>query len=157
MEMREGKNSVDRQRGYRGNLRSKVYGIYSRFLRAATFAPSPLIFGTAVFVTANLVESYGRFSGQGNIQYHRQSRGSVCELGDHLSWAVNAAITKVEYRGKQVLAISLTKLITGCRSSTRLEKTERGATGKTSLASRASGSIMPALNLGSPFSIFRFR
>jgi hypothetical protein len=157
MEMREGKNSTDMQRRYRGNLRSKVYGIYSRFPRAATLAPSPLIFGTAVFVSANRVEGYGRFSGQGNIQYRRQSRGPVCELGERLSWAVNAAITKVEYMGKPVLAISLSKLITGCNSSTGLEKTERGATGKTSLASHASRSIMPALNLRWPFSIFRFR
>lgn len=156
MEMREGKNLADMQRRCRGSLRSKVYGIYSRFPRAATFAPSPLIFGTAVFVSRNLVEGYGRFSGQGNIHYRRQSRGSVRELGEHLSWAVNVATTKVEYMGKQVLAISLTKLITGCSSSTGL-KTERGATGKTSLASHASRSIMPALNLGSPFSIFRFR
>jgi four helix bundle protein len=157
MEMREGKNSADMPRRYRGNLRSQVYGIYSRFPRTATLAPSSLILGTAVFVSANLVEGYGRFSGQGNIQYRRQSRESVCELGEHLSWAVNAAITKGEYMGKQVLAISLTKLITGCSSSTGLKKTERRATGKTSLASHASRSIMPALNLGSPFSIFRFR
>jgi hypothetical protein len=33
-----------------------------------------VICGTAVSVSANRAEGYGRFSGQGNIPYGRQSR-----------------------------------------------------------------------------------
>lgn len=40
-------------------------------------------------VTANIAEGYGRFHYQENIQYSRQARGSLYELIDHLSCAVD--------------------------------------------------------------------
>ncbi len=38
----------------------------------------------AVSITANIAEGYGRFNYQESIQYYRISRGSLCELKDHL-------------------------------------------------------------------------
>lgn len=38
-------------------------------------------------VTANIAEGYGRFHYQENIQYCRQSRGSLTEIQDHLTVA----------------------------------------------------------------------
>ncbi len=40
-------------------------------------------------VTANIAEGYGRFHYQENIQYCRQARGSLYELMDHLSVALD--------------------------------------------------------------------
>lgn len=40
-------------------------------------------------VTANIAEGYGRFHYQENIQFCRQARGSLYELLDHLSCAVD--------------------------------------------------------------------
>jgi four helix bundle protein len=40
-------------------------------------------------VTANIAEGYGRYHYQENIQYCRQSRGSLFELIDHLSVALD--------------------------------------------------------------------
>ena len=38
----------------------------------------------AVSITANIAEGYGRFHYQENIQFCRQSRGSLYELKDHI-------------------------------------------------------------------------
>lgn len=40
-------------------------------------------------VTANIAEGYGRFHYQENIQFCRQARGSLYELLDHLSCALD--------------------------------------------------------------------
>lgn len=40
-------------------------------------------------VTANIAEGYGRFHYQENVQYCRHSRGSLTELQDHLSVAID--------------------------------------------------------------------
>jgi four helix bundle protein len=40
-------------------------------------------------VTANIAEGYGRYHYQENIQYCRQSRGSLFELTDHLTVALD--------------------------------------------------------------------
>jgi four helix bundle protein len=40
-------------------------------------------------VTANIAEGYGRYHYQENIQYCRQARGSLYELVDHLSVAID--------------------------------------------------------------------
>ncbi len=40
-------------------------------------------------VTANIAEGYGRFHYQENIQFCRQSRGSLFEIVDHLTVALD--------------------------------------------------------------------
>jgi len=40
-------------------------------------------------VTANIAEGYGRFHYQENIQFNRQARGSLYELVDHLTVALD--------------------------------------------------------------------
>ena len=40
-------------------------------------------------VTANIAEGYGRFHYQENVQFCRQSRGSLTELQDHLTVALD--------------------------------------------------------------------
>lgn len=59
-------------------------------------------------VTANISEGYGRFHYQENIQFCRQARGSLYELLDHLSCAVDEEY----FTQKEVENIN--KEITGC-------------------------------------------
>ena len=51
-------------------------------------------------VTANIAEGYGRYHYQENIQFCRQSRGSLTELQDHLTVAVDEGYieTEVEFK-----------------------------------------------------------
>ena len=51
-------------------------------------------------VTANIAEGYGRFHFQENIQYCRQSRGSLTELQDHLTVALDEKYTSNELEQK---------------------------------------------------------
>jgi len=82
----------------------------------------------AVSVTANLAEGYGRFSYQENIQFCRQSRGSVYELRDHLTTALDAGyITPDEYKENDLRAVSVVKLINGYIRATRLRKLQADA------------------------------
>ncbi len=82
----------------------------------------------AVSVTANLAEGYGRFSYQENMQFCRQSRGSLYELRDHLTTALDAGyITQEEYTRYDGQAISVAKLINGYIRATRLRQQSGGS------------------------------
>jgi four helix bundle protein len=112
------------------NLRGKAYAICNRFPKAETFALSSQMRRAAISVGANIAEGYGRFSYQQNIQYCRQSRGSVYELRDHLTGALDAGyIAQSEYAEIDALAVSVTKLINGYIRSTRSKKQKAGASG----------------------------
>jgi four helix bundle protein len=50
-------------------------------------------------VTANIAEGFGRYHYQENIQYCRQSRGSLCESLEHMIAAFDN-----EYISKEILA-----------------------------------------------------
>lgn len=47
-------------------------------------------------VTANIAEGYGRYHYQENIQFCRQSRGSLFEIVDHLTVALDEGYLKKE-------------------------------------------------------------
>jgi len=46
--------------------------------------------------TANIAEGYGRFHYQENIQFCRQARGSLFEIFDHLTVALDEGYIKIE-------------------------------------------------------------
>jgi four helix bundle protein len=74
-------------------------------------------------VTANSAEGFGRYSYQENIQFCRQSRGSVYELRDYFTTALDAGyITKEQYAVLDRQAISVIKLINGYIRSTKERK-----------------------------------
>jgi four helix bundle protein len=80
----------------------------------------------AVSVSANIAEGYGRFSYQENIQYCRQSRGSVYELREHLTSAFDAGyITQSEYAEIAALAVNNAYM-----RSTRSKKQKSEASGE---------------------------
>lgn len=79
-------------------------------------------------MTANLAEGYGRFSYQENIQFCRQSRGSVYELRDHLTTALDAGyITPDKYKDNDLQAVSVVRLINGYIRATRQRKLQADA------------------------------
>ncbi len=74
-------------------------------------------------MTANIAEGYGRYSYQENIQFCRQSRGSIYELRDHFTTALDAGyITKEQYAVLDHQGISVIKLINGYVRSTKDRK-----------------------------------
>ena len=94
-----------------GFPKNETFGLVSQFRRAA------------VSVTANIAEGFGRFSYQENIQFCRQSRGSVYELRDHFTTALDAGyLTKEQYSGLERRPVSVIKLINGYIRSTKERK-----------------------------------
>ncbi len=61
-------------------LRTEMYRLTKTFPAEERFGLASQMRRAAVSVTANLAEGYGRFSYQENMQFCRQSRGSVFEL-----------------------------------------------------------------------------
>lgn len=79
----------------------------------------------AVSVTANLAEGYGRFSYQENMQFCRQSRGSVYELRDHFTTALDAGyLSREKYEELESLAMQVIRLLNGyIRKTKELKET----------------------------------
>ena len=104
-------------------LRVESYRVCRGFPRDETFGLASQIRRAAVSVTANIAEGFGRYSYQENIQFCRQSRGSVYELRDHFTTALDAAyISKEQYSVLDHQAILVIKLINGYIRSTRERK-----------------------------------
>ena len=65
-------------------------------------------------VTANIAEGYGRFYFKENIQFCRQARGSLFELIDHLTVALDEGyINNIEYIRIRNECYSLVKMLNG--------------------------------------------
>jgi len=104
-------------------LRKSVYLACTGFPKKETFDLGSQMRRAAVSATANLAEDYGRYSYQENMQFCRQSRGSVYELRDHLTTALDAGyITPEQYRQYDQQAIGVIKLINGYIRATKLRK-----------------------------------
>lgn len=99
---------------------NECYKLCHGFPKQENFELSSQMRRAAVSITANLAEGFGRFSYQENIQFCRQSRGSVYELRDHLTTALDAGyITPEEYKGHDLQALSVIKLINGYVRATK--------------------------------------
>jgi four helix bundle protein len=60
------------------------------------------------------------YSYQENLQFCRQSRGSLCELRDHLTTALDAGyIPKERYEELEAMAISAIRLVNGYMRATK--------------------------------------
>jgi four helix bundle protein len=101
-------------------FRRNIYLVCRGFPKLETFELGSQMRREAVSVTASLAEGYGRFSYQENIQFCRQSRGSVYEIRDHLTTALDAGyITPEQYKQFDLQAISVIKLINGYLRATK--------------------------------------
>ena len=65
-------------------LRVEIYGIIKELPSEERFDLGSQMRKAAVSCTANIAEGHGRFHFQENIQFCRQSRGSMYETQDHL-------------------------------------------------------------------------
>ena len=70
-------------------LRSKVSSLVRRFPRSEQYRLVDQLLRASRSVTANIAEGYGRYHYQENIQFCRQARGSLYELIDHFSVALD--------------------------------------------------------------------
>ena len=71
-------------------LRRTVYTITERFPSEEKYVLVNQLRRAAVSITANIAEGFGRYSYRENIQFCRQARGSVFEVRDHLTSALDA-------------------------------------------------------------------
>jgi four helix bundle protein len=109
-------------------LRKNVYLVCRGFPKQETFELGSQMRRATVSITANLAEGYGRFSYQENIQFCRQSRGSVYEIRDHQTTALDAEyITPEQYKQLDLEAISVIKLINGYLRATKQRQIQSGA------------------------------
>lgn len=65
-------------------LRKGIYKVTKSFPKDEQHVLIPQMRRAAISSTANIAEGYGRFHYQENIQFCRQSRGSLFETIDHL-------------------------------------------------------------------------
>ena len=110
-------------------LRKHLFNIVRGFPQEEKYGLSSQIKRAASSVTANLAEGYGRFSYQENIQFCRQSRGSLYELRDHLTTALDAGyIAPEKYKELEAAAISAIRLVNGYIRATKDLKDSLGST-----------------------------
>jgi four helix bundle protein len=108
-------------------LRRDVYAVCKAFPKDETYGLTSQIKRAASSVTANIAEGFGRFSYQENIQFCRQSRGSVYEVRDHLFTAADEGFLSKEKLGElDAKAISVIKLLNGYIRATTLRKNAKG-------------------------------
>jgi four helix bundle protein len=69
-------------------IRVSIWQLHKRFPPEEKYKLSDQIVRASRSATACIAEGYGRFHYQENIQYCRQSRGSLYELIDHLLVAI---------------------------------------------------------------------
>jgi four helix bundle protein len=70
-------------------LRKEIAQLVKRFPTDEKYKLTDQMIRAVRSVTANIAEGYGRFHYQENIQFCRISRGSLTELQDHLTVAVD--------------------------------------------------------------------
>ncbi|MFC1892057.1 four helix bundle protein [Thermodesulfobacteriota bacterium] len=68
-------------------IRNKIWNLCKRFPGEEKYRLSDQMIRASRSSTANIGEGYGRYHFQENIQFCRQSRGSLYELIDHLGTA----------------------------------------------------------------------
>jgi four helix bundle protein len=108
-------------------LRRDVYAICKSFPKDETFGLISQIKLAATSVTANIAEGFGRYSYQENIQFCRQSRGSVYEVRDHLIASFDAGfLPQGKLDDLDAKALSVIKLLNGYIRATTLRKNAKG-------------------------------
>lgn len=80
-------------------FKKKIYNITEKFPEEERYCLSQQIKRSAISITANIAEGYGRYTFQENINFCRISRGSLNETLDHLCTAFDA-----KYISKEIFA-----------------------------------------------------
>ena len=80
-------------------LRRNISDLVKSFPKEEKYKLKDQLIRASRSVTANIAEGYGRFHYQENIQFYRQARGSLFELIDHLTIAVDEHYIKNDLFG----------------------------------------------------------
>lgn len=95
-------------------LRRHVYGLVRLLPMIERYGLIDQMKRSAVSVTSNIAEGYGRYHYQENIQFCRESRGSLYELLDHLSTAHDLGyMGEAEFSKYHASVMGAGKLING--------------------------------------------
>ena len=78
------------------NIRKKIWDLSKSFPGEERYRLSDQMIRASRSVTANIAEGYGRYHYQENIQFCRQSRGSLYELIDHAGVALECEYIDLE-------------------------------------------------------------
>jgi four helix bundle protein len=101
-------------------LRRRVYQIANTFPADEKYGLTSQMRRAAISATANIAEGYGRYSYQENVQFCRQARGSLYELRDHLTTALDAGyLSKEIFAELDATAVSAIRLVNGYIRATR--------------------------------------
>jgi len=95
-------------------LRKDISKLVKKFPRHEKFKLVDQMIRASRSVTANISEGYGRFHYQENIQFCRQARGSLYEVFDHLTVALDEEYIEESIFGEYKKRIfNIIKLING--------------------------------------------
>ncbi len=95
-------------------LKRRIYALVQTFPPEERYGLAGPMRSAAVSVTANIAEGHGRYHYQENIQFCRQSRGSLCELQDHLTTCLDVGyVTSLQHQELYDLAAEALRLLNG--------------------------------------------
>jgi len=96
------------------DLRIMIWELCKRFPSEEKFRLTDQMVRASRSSAANIAEGYGRFHFQENIQFCRQSRGSLFELIDHVMVAEECGYIELEEKDKLIEhIISAIRLLNG--------------------------------------------
>ena len=105
-------------------LRKEISGLARTFPTNEQYRLADQMIRASRSVTANIAEGHGRYHYQENIQFCRQSRGSLYELLDHLTVALDEGYISGElFEALRTKIIAVVKILNGNVSYLRRRKT----------------------------------
>jgi len=112
------------------SIRKRIWELCYKFPAVEKFRLTDQLIRASRSAAACIAEGYGRYHFQENIQFCRQSRGSLYELIDHLLVAVECSYVDQETGNKEVNEIKTTiRMINGYIKYLKKQK-EKGTTAK---------------------------
>ena len=104
-------------------LREKVSNLVKGFPKNEQFCLVNQMIRAARSATANIAEGYGRYHYQENIQFCRQARGSLYELLDHFTVALDERyINQSKFEEFRTQILESVKILNGYIKYLRKEK-----------------------------------
>ena len=125
MKTKSFKDLIVWQKSYK--LVLEIYKMTKNFQKTETYGLSQQIRKAAISIPSNIAEGYGRFHFQENIQFFRQSRGSMYETQDHLITCLdNDYISKEKYESVWKISENAIKVVDGYIRYLKKQKSENG-------------------------------
>ncbi|MCJ7642034.1 MAG: four helix bundle protein [Desulfobacterales bacterium] len=105
-------------------LRKEISGLARTFPTNEQYRLTDQMIRASRSVTANIAEGHGRYHYQENIQFCRQSRGSLDELLDHLTVALDEGYISEElFESLRTKILAVVKILNGYVSYLKSRKT----------------------------------